>query len=81
MIQLIHDTYGNAFTLVWSLGEGGNIFNTGLYNSISKNQSVFASFYRSIENSAKNQLASLIADDEIVREQMQREYAASGLSK
>lgn len=81
MIQLIHDTYGNAFTLVWSLGEGGSVFTTGLYNSISKNQSVFASFYRSIENSAKNQLAALIADDEILRAQMQDAYAKANLSK
>ena len=84
MIQLIHDTYGNAFTLAWNFGgdsDNINIFSTGFYNSISKNQNVFASFYRSYENSAKSELANTIADDKMIREEMLAEYEAAAKRK
>ncbi len=84
MIQLIHDTYGNAFTLAWNFGgdsDNINIFSTGFYNSISKNQNVFASFYRSYENSAKSELAKTIADDKMIREEMLAEYEAAAKRK
>ncbi len=74
MIQLIHDTHGNTFPLIWSLGDNGSIFTMGFYNSISKNQSVFASFYRSGENSAKTMLDDLIAKDREVREDMEYQF-------
>ena len=57
MIQLIHDSYANQFSLAWSLGDGVNIFTTSFYDSISQNKMTFASFYRAHEKAAKTQLA------------------------
>ncbi|MBQ7599174.1 MAG: hypothetical protein IJU57_00695 [Clostridia bacterium] len=75
MIQLIHDTHGNTFPLIWGLGDGSNIFTIGFYNSISKNQSVFASFYRANENSARTMLESYIAKDREFREEIRSRYS------
>ncbi len=74
MIQLIHDTYGNAFPLVWDFPESPDIFTSGMYESISKNQSSFASFYRSTENSANTALQQSISDMKDVLENIQTQY-------
>ena len=77
MIQIIHDSYGNAFPLIWEFGDS-NIFTTGLYNSISTNQSVFSSYYRANEVSAKASLQKLIDEYETIREDMETAYANAG---
>ena len=75
MIQLIHDTFGNAFPLIWTFGDH-SIFTWGLYNSIVQNQSMFASYYRAYESSAMAELQKSINEYEDVHEEMERQYSA-----
>ena len=76
MIQLIHDHYGNAFPLVWDLGDK-NIFTSGVYESVYNNSTVVASNYRSFESSAQTDLEDYISDYENIRYQLEQQYAGN----
>jgi len=76
MIQLIHDHYGNAFPLVWDLGDQ-NIFTSGVYQSVYNNSTAVASHYRSFESSALSDLEDYIADYEDIRDQLEQQYAGN----
>jgi len=76
MIQLIHDHYGNAFPLVWDLGDQ-NIFTSGVYQSVYNNSTAVASHYRSFESSALSDLEEYISDYEDIREQLEQQYAGN----
>ncbi len=76
MIQLIHDHYGNAFPLVWDLGDQ-NIFTSGVYQSVYNNSTAVASHYRSFESSALSDLEDYISDYEDIRDQLEAQYAGN----
>ncbi|MBE6617601.1 MAG: hypothetical protein E7627_06665 [Ruminococcaceae bacterium] len=78
MIQLIHDSYGNVFPLVWGVPEEQNIFTTGIFQSVFQNDSVFASYYRSSETSALSALEDYITDYEEIRADLESQYAGAG---
>ena len=78
MIQLIHDSYGNTFPLVWGLPDGDSVFVTGIYNSVKENDTLFASHYRATENSAQSALEDYISDYEVVRADLEAQYAGAG---
>ncbi len=76
MIQLIHDHYGNAFPFIWDVGDK-NIFTTGVYESVYKNNPSVASIYRSFESSAQSDLEDYISDYEYIRWQLEQQYAGN----
>lgn len=78
MIQLIHDSYGNIFPLVWGVPEEQNIFTTGIFQSVFQNDTVFASYYRSGETSAQSALEDYITDYEEIRADLENQYANAG---
>ena len=76
MIQIIHDHYGNAFPFVWDVGDK-NIFTTGIYESVYKNNPSVASIYRSFESSAQSDLEDYISDYEYISWQLEQQYAGN----
>ena len=68
----------HLFPLVWGLPDGDSVFVTGIYNSVKENDTLFASHYRATENSAQSALEDYISDYEVVRADLESQYAGAG---
>ncbi len=73
MIQLIHDHYGAAFPLAWDVAVDGFLLH-GVYESVYTNTNTFASYCRMYEGPAQTVLSDLIFEQELVIEEVERQY-------
>lgn len=78
MIQLLKDSYDNAFSLAWYLNVNtGNFFMQSIYLSVYQNDNIFASHYRMYEGAAQGMLEDWITEYKFVKENIEQQYSGS----
>ncbi|MBQ7600299.1 MAG: hypothetical protein IJU57_06490 [Clostridia bacterium] len=73
MIQLIHDHYAAAFPLAWDIAVDGYLLH-GVYESVYTGTNTFSSYCRMYEGPAQTALSNLIFEQELVIEEVERQY-------